>query len=143
MRSMLAALTLVVTTGAAPLLAQEPAEAMAQDEMQVTTAVVATDIEDREPIGVSETFPADIGELYFFTVFEGDFPETEVEHVWLYEDEEMARVPLTVTGPRWRTWSSKRLVTSWTGAWTVQVVDSDGTVLESVDFTVEAMPTGR
>lgn len=143
MRSMLAALTLIVMTGAAPLLAQEPAEATAQDAIQVTQAVVATAVEDREPIGVSETFPADIEQLYFFTVLEGDFPETQIEHVWLYEGEEMARVPLSVTGPRWRTWSSKRLVTSWTGAWTVQVVDSDGTVLESVDFTVEAMPTGR
>lgn len=134
---------LLVLAAATTLAAQEPAAMAADGDISVTQAVVATAVEDREPVGAAETFPSDVGQVYFYTVFEGDFPETEVEHVWLRDGEEVARVPLTVRGPRWRTWSSKRILADWTGAWTAQVVGPDGAVLESVDFTVEGMPTAR
>ena len=119
---------------AAPLAAQE--EAMEAPPVEVTQAVVATDVQDREPMGVDTTFVADVGTVYFYTVFEGDFGEMQVEHVWMRDGEEIARVPLTVRGPRWRTWSSKEILPTWTGSWTVMVVDSAGNEHASVDFTV-------
>lgn len=142
MRTTLATLLLVLA-GATTLVAQDP-EAMPSGnemEMRVTQAVTATGVQDREPVGIAETFSAEVGEVFFYTVFEGDFPESEVTHVWRRDGEEMARVPLTVRGPRWRTWSSKRILADWTGSWTAQVVGPEGTVIESVEFTVEAVPT--
>lgn len=127
-----AALTLIAT----PLAAQE--QMQEGDNLEVSEAVVATDIQDREPVGVDSTFTADVGTVYFYTVFEGDFGEMDVEHVWLRDGEEIARVPLTVEGPRWRTWSSKEILPDWTGTWTVKVVDSDGAERASVDFTLTA-----
>src|SRR5690625_5273541 len=85
---------------AGPPAAQRPAESV----LGVTRAVVATGVEGREPVGEAEAFPASVGTVYFYTVFEGDFAETTLEHVWLREGEEVARVPLRVQGPRWRTW---------------------------------------
>lgn len=112
--------------------AQEPSTS----GMEVTTAVVATGVEDREPVGEAEAFPADVGELFFYTVVEGDFEEREVEHVWERNGEETARVTLTVRGPRWRTWSAKTIPSEWTGEWEARVEDRDGTVLQRSSFQV-------
>lgn len=124
---------LALALAATPLTAQQ---AEPDAAMEVTRAVVATDVVDREPVGEADTFAADVGQVFFYTVLEGDFGETRLEHVWLYQGEEMARVPLTVRGPRWRTWSSKSLVPEWSGSWEVQLVDENGTVLDSASFTV-------
>jgi hypothetical protein len=39
-----------------------------------------------------------------------------------------------VKGPRWRIWTSKTLIPSWIGTWTVNVLDDDHTVLSSKSF---------
>jgi hypothetical protein len=105
-------------------------------DMEVARAVVATGVEDREPVGEGEAFPADVGRVFFYTEFEGDFGETALEHVWLRGDEEVARVPVRAAGPRWRTWTSKAIPPDGTGSWTAKVVDRDGNELASVEFTV-------
>lgn len=124
--------TAALTLSVLPVAAQDADTA----GIDVTRAVVATEVQDREPVGEATSFGADVGTVYFYTVFEGDFAEQTVEHVWVREGEEVGRVPLTVAGPRWRTWSAKTIPGDWTGSWTVSVVDSGGTELESVDFTV-------
>lgn len=126
-------LALAAVLVAAPAASQQTEP---DPDLEVTTAVVATDVVDREPVGAAESFATDVGQVYFYTVFEGDFGETQLEHVWLREGEELARVPLTVRGPRWRTWSSKAIRADWTGAWEVQVVDAAGNVLATASFTV-------
>lgn len=148
---------MVAALAGAPLAAQEEGqdtttqdtvaqEAMPQDTVagetsaaafEVTQAVVATGVENREPMGTDSTFSADVGTLYFYTVFEGDFEPMMVEHVWMHDGQEVARIPLTVQGPRWRTWSSKKIPPDWTGSWTVKVVDADGNEYGVVDFTVD------
>lgn len=132
--------TLVLAGAAWALLAAAPADAAAQEGMEtdvtVSRAVVATGVQEREPVGEATTFPADVGTVYFYTVFEGDFGEAGFEHVWVRDGEEMARVPLTARGPRWRTWSSKAIPPEWAGSWTVRVVDTNGNEIASADFTV-------
>jgi hypothetical protein len=46
----------------------------------------------------------------------------------------MAEVPFNVGGPRWRVYSSKKLIAAWTGTWKVEVVDADGIVMHSKTF---------
>lgn len=121
---------------ATALAAQEPAEKALPFE--VADAVVATGVVEREPVGAGTEFPASVGTLYFYTVFTGDFEESRVTHVWLFEGKEMARIPVTVRGPRWRTWTSKTILPEWTGRWTVHVEGADGTVVRSVEFQVAA-----
>lgn len=130
---------LALVLAAAPALAAQDApdpDASADTTIRVTRAVVATAVEDREPAGVADAFADTVGTVYFYTVLEGDFAETRIEHVWLREGEEMARVQLRAEGPRWRTWSSKRIREDWTGEWEARVVTSDGRVLERTSFTV-------
>lgn len=131
--ALMVALAVAVAWSATPaaLDAQDPSAAL-----DVTTAIVGTGVDDREPVGTGTSFPASVGTVYFYTVFEGDFGERQVEHVWMRNGEEVGRVPLTVRGPRWRTWSSKTVPADWTGEWEARVVDADGSVLATAAFQV-------
>jgi hypothetical protein len=120
----------------APAAAQEGVAAGPAPGIEVTHAVVATDVVGREPAGEASAFEAGVGRLYFYTVLEGDFPESSFEHVWIRDGEEVARVPVRAVGPRWRTWTSKAVPAGWTGEWQVRLVDADGHEMASADFTV-------
>ncbi|HUG40815.1 MAG TPA: DUF2914 domain-containing protein [Longimicrobiales bacterium] len=129
-----AALALLLVTAATPRAAAAQEET--ESGVTVSRAVLATGVEDREPVGEATSFSADVGRVYFYVVLEGDFAEQQFEAVWLRDGEEVARVPLTARGPRWRTWSAKTIPAEWAGAWTVRLVDGSGTELSAIDFTV-------
>jgi hypothetical protein len=107
-------------------------------ELQVVRDTVAAGISDREPIDAGDVFSPGLDRIYYFTEVQSQSPSTEITHVWYYGDREMARVTLPVEGSRWRTWSSKQILPSWTGKWTVEAVSADGTVVASQAFSVEA-----
>ncbi len=48
------------------------------------------------------------------------------------------KLELPVNGEGWRTWSSKSILESWTGEWSVDVLDSAGEVLATKTFTIES-----
>ena len=133
MRTASVVLALIVPTA---MVAQEAQEAQATG-LAVAEAAVATGVMDRQPQGAAETFAPTVGELYCWTKITGAADSTRIEHVWYHGDEEAARIAVTVNGPTWRTWTRKTIPAEWTGAWRVDVVGPDGTVLESVSFTVQ------
>lgn len=106
-------------------------------EMQVVDATITSAIENRMPADSIEVFPADYGKLFCFTRIVGATQETQVTHVWFYEDQEMARVTLSVQSADWRTFSSKRFLPQWVGQWSVVVEDEQGVSLAEVFFRLE------
>jgi hypothetical protein len=125
-------LLLAATTAPAQEEAAQMGAELAAAEIVITTAVV-----DRQPADNLTMVASDVGTLICWTRITGAEGEIQVEHVWYKGDVEMARVPLTVAGTNWRTWTSKNIEPIWTGAWRVDVVAPDGSVLGSVSFTVE------
>lgn len=96
--------------------------------------VVAAGVEDREPVGVADTFPADVGQVYaWMRVTDGADQALEVE--WSHGENSFV-VPLEIGGSPWRTWSSKTIPPEWAGPWTVVVRDLDGNTLAEANFTV-------
>ncbi len=101
----------------------------------VADAVVCRGVEEREPIEPGDRFPADVGSLSCFCrIVHGK--GTKVVHAWIHEGQTRARVELEVGSDSWRTWSTKRILPSWTGGWEVKVMTPDGIVLDSVSFTI-------
>ncbi len=111
-----------------------PFSAMAITASEV---VVTTMISERMPVDSVEIYPAQQGKLYCFSRIEGAVADTSIEHVWLYQGREMARVTLPVRSAKWRTYSSKNIVAEWKGDWEVRVADLDGNALASAYFRVE------
>jgi hypothetical protein len=105
--------------------------------LTIEQAVIARQIEQRQPVGEATTFPSDVGRLACYTKVMGAAGETFIEHVWSRGEVEHARVRLEVRSPAWRTWSTKRIKPEWTGEWTVRIEDAEGRVLDTLSFTIE------
>ena len=112
-----------------------PILALAQ-ETTVEDIQICTSVEDRQPMGADTSFAKDVGQLYCFTTLGGDQDSATIYHAWYYNDQEMAKVELNKGAKTWRTWSSKRILDTWTGTWRVDVLSSDGSVLGSIEFTI-------
>lgn len=106
-------------------------------DLVVDEAVICKAVVDRMPQDQGEKFPADVGRVYCFCRISGAVEATTITHVWKKGETEMATVELNVGASPWRTWSSKTLDPSWTGAWTVEIKDAQGTVVQTLSFTIE------
>lgn len=104
--------------------------------ISVETHQFGTSIEDRDVVGADSTFPGTVGQVYCFTRITGIQEESTITHVWYFNDQEMARVELPIRGTDWRTWSSKSILPSWTGEWSVDVLGPDGDLLSSSMFHI-------
>ena len=119
----------------APLAAQDTAQAGASKAGATVEAAVGTSVENRALVGAAEAFKSDAGKVFCFSKIEGA-ADSEIEHVWYKDDQEVARVKLHIGGSPWRTHSSKKLGESPAGNWRCDVVQ-DGKVLKAVSFKVE------
>jgi len=104
--------------------------------LSVAEAVITSNVVDRLPADTLTAVAADAGQVYCWTRITGVSGEIEIIHVWYKGEEEVARIPLRVAGDNWRTWSSKKIDPTWTGAWRVEVIGPDGTLLKTVSFAV-------
>ena len=124
-----------VSVSAAPAL-QATAEKNAP-LFSVARMLIAGSIEDREPVGSVNAYSAFTEKVYCFLEATDIQENTEVSFVWYHENKRMAIVTLPINkGPKWRTYSSKRLG-GLTGEWRVELYDADGNVVLDLGFTVE------
>ena len=105
--------------------------------LSIARLVVATGVENSEPAGAAETFPASTEKVYCFLEATNIAKDTEVSFVWSYGGKEMLKTTLPLkAGPKWRTYANKNL-RGLKGDWKVEIKDSEGKVLKDVKFKVE------
>lgn len=121
-----------------PALGQEkPKVEAASEEMVVARAVVGTGVENMEPVGVAEIFPAATEKVFCFIEAKNIPKDTEVSFIWSQGGKEMRKINLPVkAGPRWRTWAHKN-VAGQKGEWKVEIKDAEGKLLKEIKFKVE------
>jgi len=106
-------------------------------DFSVQRFVVCSDVQDREPVGISDSFVATDERVYAFLEARDITAPTTVNVVWYYEGAEQRRTPLNLgRSSRWRTYSYKNLY-GMTGNWRVDLVDASGNVVSSAKFTVK------
>ena len=108
----------------------------AQSILKIERIVVSTGVENRQPVGESDTFADSVGTLLCYTEIRGMGDSTTVSHVWYHGENRRADVKLNVRGYRWRTWSTKVIQKDWTGDWRVDIVSADGKILKSKRFRI-------
>jgi hypothetical protein len=126
---------------APPTLAQEKAkeEGAAKEGPGFTVArlVVGTGVENREPTGVAETFPASTEKIYCFLEATNIAKDTEVSLVWSLGGKEMWKMNLPLKmGPKWRTNAFKSLG-GLKGDWKIELKDATGNPVKEAKFKVE------
>jgi hypothetical protein len=106
-------------------------------DMAIARMVVGTGVENREPVGAAETFPATTEKLFCFLEMTNIPKDTEVAVVWTCGDKEMLKTTLPVkAGAKWRTHAFKT-VKGLKGDWKVEAKDASGKTLKDVKFKVE------
>lgn len=108
------------------------------DTSVVSRAVLTRSVQEREPIDVlpSEVYTDEFEEkLYFFTEL-NNFTPQQVTHVWQYNGNTMAEIPLDISSNHFRTFSSKNIMTTQTGDWTVQLRDKEQKILAEKSFRI-------
>ena len=103
--------------------------------VEVADAVMCLDVRDRQPVIPGDSFSADVGKVWCWSKIK-DGEDTTISHIYYHDGEEKAVVKLGIHSPLFRTYSSKRILPSWTGPWRVDIVDADGAVMKSLDFTI-------
>jgi len=122
----------VVLLAVVALVAAVPGECLA---VEVADAVICRDVSEREPVDAGEVFSSDVGKVWCWSKIK-DGKGAKIKHAYYYEGEQKAVVELAIGAPLWRTYSSKRILSSWTGRWRVDILDEEGQVLKSLEFTI-------
>jgi hypothetical protein len=114
-------------------------EAESPSVLEVAEIILAESYDpvNKAPVGAATTFDAGLGKVICYTRIKGVQETAEITHVWYYDGKTMAKVPLHIGSPNWRTYSSKNLLPSWTGKWEVRILDEGGAVLATAEFTVQ------
>jgi hypothetical protein len=112
------------------------AGAQEANKVQVVAAAICKDVVEREAVDVGTQFSNSVSRLYCFTKAVSSEIPTEVVHVWRYGDVERARVSLAVKAATWRTYSSKAIQPHEIGPWRVDVLDTSGNLLETINFEI-------
>lgn len=127
----------ILTAVLALLAGAAAAQAVAGPMVKLARFVVCAGVENREPVGVADTFPAATEKVFVFVELKEIAADTEVAVVWYHNDSEAGRTTLAVRpGARWRTHAYKTLHNR-TGAWRVELLDAGGAKLGDASFTVE------
>ncbi len=99
----------------------------------VSRSQFTTQMDGREPTDLVVTLGTGERQIVYFTELQ-DLAGHKVTHQWMYNGHVMFEKTFDVGGNRWRVWSSKTLQPGWTGRWTVNTLDEDGTLLSSQEF---------
>src|SRR3972149_2097235 len=76
----------------------------------IARLVVGTGVDNREPVGVAETFLPSTEKVYCFLEVTQIPNDTEVSFVWNHGGKEMLKMTLPLkAGPKWRTYANKNL----------------------------------
>ena len=110
--------------------------AQESNKLEVVAAAISKNVVAREAMDVGNRFPNSTPRLYCFTKVVGASQPTEIVHVWSYSDVERARVSLAVKAASWRTYSSKAIQAHEIGPWRVDVLDTSGNLLETINFEI-------
>ncbi|TNF90750.1 MAG: DUF2914 domain-containing protein [Gammaproteobacteria bacterium] len=100
----------------------------------VARAIFTIGVDNHEPVIMVDSIDSSSYQSISFFTELSDLTGHNVTHQWTFNDQVMFEKTFEVKGPRWRVWTSKTLVPSWTGSWTVNVLDDDRTVLASKSF---------
>ena len=116
---------------------EKPKLEPAAKEMSLARVVVGTGVENLEPVGAAEIFPASTEKVFCFVEAHNVPKDTELSFVWFLGDKEMRKINVPVkAGAKWRTWTHKN-PGGQKGEWKVEIKDGEGKALQEVKFKVE------
>ena len=124
-------------SGFAPGYRAPDARSAAANTIRVMRAVAASDVVNKNPAGLSNSFQWSMEKVYIWTMIECDRPPASIRHTYYFEGQKVNDVELKIKSPQWRTWSYKTLLEKrYIGQWKVDITSDGGELLQSIFFEV-------
>ncbi len=98
---------------------------------------MATGLENLVPTGQASSFDSDVGSVICFTQIQTRSHPTLIKHLWFHGDRFVMEISLPVKSFHWRTYSTKTILPSSRGVWRVDVTSEDGTILKTLNFSIQ------
>ncbi len=133
--------TIVIGSVAVPTaaLAESPVAAERASALSLVDRAIAPNVAEREPVGAGAEFDASVGAVYAWVQVKNLGEATTISMVWKKNGKTRLTVELPVgRSYGWKTWSKKGIGAKDAGAWTVEVLDGDGALVETLAFNVKA-----
>ncbi len=113
------------------------ARPQAADNLRVIRAVAASDVINKNPAGLGDSFQWSMEKVYIWTMIECEQPPSSIRHTYYFKGQKVNDVELKIKSPQWRTWSYKTLLEKrYIGQWRVDITSDEGKLLQSVFFEV-------
>jgi hypothetical protein len=95
-------------------------------------------IKNRQPVNITDVFPASVKKIYCFTQVKTDEYPTYIYHIWYYNGKLLNKIKLNIKYSTYRTWSYSRNLG--VGRYKVVLADKDGIPLAEREFKVSDIP---
>jgi hypothetical protein len=105
--------------------------------LRLTRAVICEDIKDGQTVNEGAIFSSDLGRITCYTEFDSIPEKTTIYHRWYFKENVITKkMPLVLNPPRWSTFSQIQPRDTDKGPWRVEIVDQDGTILQTLRFSI-------
>ncbi len=108
----------------------------AAPKMVMTDAVVCEGIENFKPKAPAVVFSISLGEVYCYSSFDPVYETTYIYHKWYKRDKLIFTMRLTLSPPKWASFSRIQIRDADKGPWRVQIEDEKGQVLQTLRFSM-------
>ncbi len=105
-------------------------------DMVLVQAEMCESIENYKPVNPAVVFSISQGELFCFSEFDPVLTKTHIFHKWFKQDKLIFTMRLTLSPPKWSSFSRIQLRDADKGPWRVEIQDPDGSLLKTLRFSI-------
>lgn len=104
--------------------------------MVLVQAVICESIENFQPINPAVVFSISHGQVFCFSNFDPVREKTHVFHKWYKRDKLIFTMRLTLSPPKWSSFSTIQIREADKGPWRVEIRDVDDALLQILRFSM-------
>jgi len=104
--------------------------------MTLVKAVMCESIDNYQPVNPAVVFSISQGEVYCFSNFDPVLKKTRIFHKWYKKDKLVFTMRLTLSPPKWSSFSRIQIRSADKGPWRVEIRDENDTLLETLRFSM-------
>jgi hypothetical protein len=121
----------LVLFSAASVYSEQP-----KAKMVMVQSVMCESIKNFQPVNPAVVFSISQGEVFCFSDFDPVFEKTYIFHNWYKKDHLIFSMRLTLSPPKWSSFSRIQIREADKGPWRVEIRDGADTLLQTLRFSM-------
>ncbi len=105
-------------------------------ETKMVQSVMCEAIENFQPVNPAVVFSISQGEVFCYSNFDPVIEKTFIFHKWYKKDKLIFTMKLTLSPPKWSTFSRIQIRNADKGPWRVELLDANEVLLKTLRFSM-------